>query len=171
MGETAEKFWRELPCHFPNVHLDKFVIMPDHIHGIIVLHSKIKLSGVEFDLADSTELLDPGVETLHEEAETLHEKVETLHATSLPLPPQYTMSQQTEATSTSQFMSCISPKRGSLGTVIRSYKSACTKKFNELHGETWIGWQPNYHDHIIRNNIELHQIRQYISDNPKNWKE
>ncbi len=35
MGLIAEKFWREIPEHFPFVRLDEFVIMPNHIHGII----------------------------------------------------------------------------------------------------------------------------------------
>lgn len=30
-----EWFWLEIPKHFPMVVLDAFVIMPDHIHGII----------------------------------------------------------------------------------------------------------------------------------------
>lgn len=35
IGKIAEKFWREIPDHFPFVKLDKFVIMPNHVHGII----------------------------------------------------------------------------------------------------------------------------------------
>jgi len=31
-------------------------------------------------------------------------------------------------------------------------------------------WQGNYYEHIIRNNRELNAIRQYIIDNPVNWK-
>lgn len=30
-------------------------------------------------------------------------------------------------------------------------------------------FQPNYHDHIIRNHFEYHGIRNYIANNPKNW--
>ncbi|KAA3596336.1 MAG: hypothetical protein DWQ06_15790 [Calditrichaeota bacterium] len=36
-GEFAEKCWYEIPEHFPNVRLDEFVIMPNHIHGVIVI--------------------------------------------------------------------------------------------------------------------------------------
>jgi len=32
-------------------------------------------------------------------------------------------------------------------------------------------WQRNYYEHIIRNADELHRIRQYIRDNPRNWQE
>jgi len=30
-------------------------------------------------------------------------------------------------------------------------------------------WQANYHDHIIRNELEYRRIAQYIIDNPMNW--
>ncbi len=36
-GEIAKQCWNEIPDHFPNVQLDEFVIMPNHIHGIIVI--------------------------------------------------------------------------------------------------------------------------------------
>ncbi|MCI5221933.1 MAG: hypothetical protein D3924_04495 [Candidatus Electrothrix sp. AR4] len=32
-------------------------------------------------------------------------------------------------------------------------------------------WQPNYWEHIIRNEIELHRIREYIKNNPIRWQE
>ncbi|MDM8160104.1 hypothetical protein QUH73_09795 [Labilibaculum sp. K2S] len=35
IGKQAHIFWLEIPKHFPNVELGEFVIMPDHIHGII----------------------------------------------------------------------------------------------------------------------------------------
>ncbi len=35
IGKIAEKFWLEIPDHFSFVKLDKFIIMPNHIHGII----------------------------------------------------------------------------------------------------------------------------------------
>lgn len=35
IGKMAEKFWLEIPQHFDNVELDEFVVMPNHIHGII----------------------------------------------------------------------------------------------------------------------------------------
>ncbi len=30
-------------------------------------------------------------------------------------------------------------------------------------------WQRNFYDHIVRNEEELNNIRQYIIDNPANW--
>jgi hypothetical protein len=36
-GRIAQSAWEELPCHYPDVELDAFVVMPNHVHGIIVI--------------------------------------------------------------------------------------------------------------------------------------
>jgi putative transposase len=36
-GEVVQKWWDEIPNHFPNVELGVFIIMPNHIHGIIFI--------------------------------------------------------------------------------------------------------------------------------------
>lgn len=36
-GKIAEACWREIPAHFPAVELDEFVIMPNHMHGVLWL--------------------------------------------------------------------------------------------------------------------------------------
>lgn len=35
-GEAAEALWLEIPSHFPNVRLDEYIFMPNHMHGILV---------------------------------------------------------------------------------------------------------------------------------------
>ena len=35
IGEIAADFWKDVPNHFPNISLGSFVIMPNHIHGIL----------------------------------------------------------------------------------------------------------------------------------------
>lgn len=37
-GKFAEKFWNEIPAHFAYASLDAFVVMPNHIHGILVIN-------------------------------------------------------------------------------------------------------------------------------------
>ena len=37
IGIAAEKYWYEIPQHFPFVKLGAFVVMPNHIHGIIII--------------------------------------------------------------------------------------------------------------------------------------
>jgi len=34
-GQIVEKCWKDIPAHFLHVKLDEFVIMPNHVHGIL----------------------------------------------------------------------------------------------------------------------------------------
>jgi REP element-mobilizing transposase RayT len=53
-GQIVLEAWRELPEHYPHVRLDEFVVMPNHVHGIIML------------LCDSVEAgLKPAATTRH----------------------------------------------------------------------------------------------------------
>ncbi len=59
---------------------------------------------------------------------------------------------------------------GSLGAIVRSFKSAVTKRINELgknHSKSI--WQSNYYEHIIRNENDLFFTRRYIELNPLKW--
>lgn len=38
-GKIAAECWQQIPDHFPNVRLDEWVVMPNHVHGIIVIVS------------------------------------------------------------------------------------------------------------------------------------
>jgi REP element-mobilizing transposase RayT len=130
MGEIAKDCWEQIPQHFPFVQLGAFVIMPNHVHGIIVV--------------DKTD-------------------VETLHATSLPL-------QRDELYKGSHdIFSQLSPQKYSVGSIIRSYKSAVSKNIHEFSPN--FTWQSRFHDHIIRNEKEFTKISEYIMHNPQNWKE
>jgi putative transposase len=37
IGMIAEERWKEIPQHYAEVQLDSFRIMPNHIHGIIII--------------------------------------------------------------------------------------------------------------------------------------
>lgn len=39
-GEIAVKCWEEMPEHLPGILLDELVVMPDHLHGIVVVVSR-----------------------------------------------------------------------------------------------------------------------------------
>ena len=36
-GRVVKECWEKLPRHYGHVDLDTFVVMPNHIHGVIVL--------------------------------------------------------------------------------------------------------------------------------------
>lgn len=124
-GKLAEKYWIEIPEHLKNVQLGEFLVMPNHIHGILIL-------------TDATVAV-----------EMLHCNV----STGEPNP----------------FMSDISPKPGSVPTIIRSYKLICTKNINLQIPELDFVWQPRFHDRVIRDEMEYQRIVNYIINNPKNW--
>lgn len=37
LGEAARMQWTQIPLHYPSVELDYFVVMPNHVHGILIL--------------------------------------------------------------------------------------------------------------------------------------
>lgn len=47
-GRIVKFVWNALPKHYPNVRLDAFVVMPDHIHGIIELIASESRTGAGF---------------------------------------------------------------------------------------------------------------------------
>jgi putative transposase len=63
----------------------------------------------------------------------------------------------------------------SLSEVVRVFKSISTRRY--IHGVTAMGWprfdrylwQPNFYDHIIRNDHDLETRRRYIEVNPARW--
>jgi putative transposase len=124
LGESVQEFWLTMPLHFPNVILDDFVVMPNHLHGILTLS----------DYAGA--------------------------ACCAP----------TKESGTSHTMSMRKLAPHSLPVIIRSYKSAVTKRFNEWRKTSRIPiWQRGYYEHIIRNESELNRIREYIHNNPLKW--
>lgn len=37
IGKTVEEYWNLIPQIYPNIYLDHYVIMPNHLHGIIII--------------------------------------------------------------------------------------------------------------------------------------
>lgn len=126
IGDIIDKYWKEIPQHFKNTALDEFVVMPNHLHGIIIINAGL------------VDTLQCNVSTID-----LNEK--------------------------NKFMSKISPKPGSLSTILRSFKSICTKEINKQFPEMVFGWQSRFHDRVIRDEMEFERIKQYIMNNPENW--
>lgn len=50
------------------------------------------------------------------------------------------------------------------------FKSAVTRHINDLHGTPYTPvWHRNYYEHVIRNENDLDEIREYIVNNPLKW--
>ncbi|PSB43071.1 transposase [Chamaesiphon polymorphus] len=103
LGELARSHWQQLSQHHPNIIIDESIVMPNHLHGIIILESS----------TGSTK---------------------------------------------------------SISEIIRGFKTFSAKAINKERGLRGIPvWQRNYYDRIIRNELELDRVRQYIMNNPRNW--
>lgn len=115
VGEIANRLWLDIPNHHKNTMLDEFTIMPNHVHGIIILCENDNGRDVACNASTG-----------------------------------------------------ISPKRGSLGVIVRSFKSAVSN-WCHSNGYPDFSWQPRFYDHIIRDEKGLNAIRQYIKNNPAHW--
>jgi len=118
IGVLVQTTWQQIAKRYPETELDAFVIMPNHIHGIIVIN-----------------------------AGKIHES---------PLPKSEIMRRR----------NMLLPK------IIGFFKMNSAKKINILQATpaTQV-WQRNYYEHIIRDERDLNQIREYIENNPAKWLE
>ena len=153
VGAIADVLWHELTNHFDNIELDAFVVMPNHIHGIIAINN----DGGNGDNGETTHTA-AATHTMG----TTH-TVETTHALSL------------QSQSSSQPPKTIGQQRfqhqGSktLSSIVGSYKSAVSRHAHRLGYD--FAWQSRFYDNIIRNNDALNRIQDYIHNNPNNWNE
>jgi len=118
-GAIVTECLQAIPLHFPSVTLDEFVVMPNHVHGMIVIHEPVG-------------------------------------------------AQQQSHRRYAAPLQNVAP--GSLGAIVRSFKSASTKRINlprETPGN--VLWQRNYHEHIIRDEADENRIRAYVIANPQLW--
>jgi putative transposase len=47
IGAVVAEEWLKIPRHFPRVSLDEWIVMPDHMHGILIFHGKAPEDGRE----------------------------------------------------------------------------------------------------------------------------
>lgn len=134
IGKLANQFWEEIPKHFPFVELGNYQVMPNHVHGILII--------------DKNNIVDDVV------VETLQCNVSTINVIE---------------TGKNEKMAKISPKSGTISTIIRSYKSVVSKNAHLIHAD--FEWQERFHDYIIRDSESFERIQNYIENNVANWKD
>ena len=52
LGNEINNIWKELPNHFPNIECDIYQIMPNHIHGIIIINKLTNASDKNVGIGD-----------------------------------------------------------------------------------------------------------------------
>jgi REP element-mobilizing transposase RayT len=142
IGKVALLYWEDIPNYSANTGLDAFVMMPNHLHGIVRINRQVTndpCRDVACNVSTTATTADVGACDAGD-------------------------SRTTGGSGTSTVL----PERGSLGDIVRSYKSAVTR-WCRMHGYTSFAWQPRFYDHVIRDRAALHKVRRYILDNPAKW--
>ena len=147
IGAHTQKCIEEISQHNPYAEIPLHVIMPNHLHLIVVIDSdKIPHDKRSVDASP--------VETF---PETSHDKtthIETFQETSLQKKTPIERATETQSW---------------LSVVIRQFKQSITRFANEKN--IVFAWQTRFHDHIIRDNDEMNGIANYIENNVANWKQ
>jgi putative transposase len=161
IGVLADVFWHEIKNHVKNVELGAFVVMPNHIHGILILNKPENEPFANNIVGDNVRDNDNVRNN-----DNVRDNVETRHALSLRYQPPIQPPTPAQQRFQNQGQNTVS-------SIVGSYKSAVTKHCNRLqltdNDGVVFGWQSRFHDHIIRNDAEYQRINDYIENNPNNW--
>jgi REP element-mobilizing transposase RayT len=151
-GRIATEEWQRTPLLRSYIELDAFVVMPNHIHGILVIVNERADKNLPQDTFDTR-------------ASQRDSPTPRLWASQWEyLTPRLRASQRDAPTPRLQ--------AGSLGATVNQYKAAVTKRMIRLqNSESASVWQRNYYEHVIRNTDDLDRIRQYIESNVAKWRD
>jgi putative transposase len=186
IGLIASQYWLEIPDHFPHVLLDEFVVMPNHIHGILILDYSIvgTRHGVSLH-SPSREIVGschgmtlPGNNIAFNGDEPgnnmkLYGKISNDNAKFEDnFAPDDQTSQPNEndlILSSSQNINQFSkPVKNSVSVIINQYKSS-VKRWCNKNRSNHFQWQSRFYDQILHDENSIDKIREYISTNPKYW--
>ncbi|MCC6627190.1 MAG: transposase [Chloroflexi bacterium] len=169
-GRMVEITWTELPGRFPGLDLDAFVVMPNHVHAIMVVASPAFVG---------TPLV--GVLPVNAQSPTPERAAATGSADDGPTDAGGTDAGGTDGRTPTRGVptsgSGVGRGAPTLGDIVGAYKSLVTLHYTrgvkangwpEFRGRVW---QLNYYEHIIRDEPELDRIRRYIDENPARWAE
>ncbi|MDZ7722170.1 MAG: transposase [candidate division KSB1 bacterium] len=138
--------------------------MPNHVHGILILND---VNGVNCNKAGKHP--DHGGNPVPRRRVACNAPTGNAPTGNAPIGNISTGHPSTPPPDKNKFMSDISPKSGSVSTLIRSYKSAVTRHAHRLGFD--FTWQSRFYDHIIRNDQAFERISDYIRNNPLNWQD
>lgn len=189
-GRMVANEWGALCPRFVNIDVDAFAVMPNHIHGVVVITGTTGPDGSNVGAAlvaarsgtcgQTTDAIVgaplvgarsmTGVETTTAivGAPLVGARSTTGDIVGAPL----VGARSTEAIGATGATTRVAP---TLGKIVGAFKSLTTVAYTrgvKMHGWSPFRerlWQRNYFEHIVRNEDSLHRIRQYIADNPANW--
>jgi len=157
IGEIAYGEWIKTPEIRQNVELGEFVIMPNHMHGIIRLLGRGESHSPTTNESHSPETREP-----HSPETREPHSPETRESHS----PESRESHSPEIEGV--FKTPPQSPSNNIGAIVRGYKSSVTRQFGLLGFNEKL-WQRNYYEHIIRNEKAFQTISEYIKNNPAKW--
>jgi putative transposase len=177
-GTIACHEWMKLPERFQNFELDVFQIMPNHMHGIIVLNdvgttlAVAPAAGTNKNAGSGFTPTQNDIDNTNTETENVATE-QQLQQQQNGVPQQKGQPQGLPLQITGDDNVAGVNRALTVGDIVGAYKSlvanACLDVFkskNEMMGKLW---QRNYHEHIIRNEQSYQTISDYIINNPKKW--
>ncbi|MBI5081703.1 MAG: hypothetical protein HZB17_10420 [Chloroflexi bacterium] len=149
-GKIVEEEWLKSAEIRKELELDAYVIMPNHLHGIVVINND---GGLTVGATGQSPLIPTTVEA----------------SGRSPLATDVGAHGRAPLRADQPI---LHRKPRSLGSFIAGFKSATTKRLNlKRNTPSFAVWQHNYYEHIIRDEIDLNRIRAYIQHNPARWAE
>lgn len=161
-GTMVRTAWENLSARFPEIALDAFVVMPNHLHGIIVIAASRRG--------------EPCVRPGHPTGDSVGDATRGGQGADAG-----------QGADEGQGEHKVRPYRGrpdehprgtapgSVGRAVQAFKSITTHAYIAgVKGQEWTPfpgrlWHRNYYERIIRDDRELDRIRQYVADNPAAW--
>ena len=166
-GRMNEKWYMELENKFSGTHCDEYAIMPNHVHFVII--------NVGADLC-----VCPGVMRVAPDSMRVCPDSMCVCPDSMCVDPDDDGRLHGQTHRIAPTTGTGVPQTGAhtgapLPEIVQWFKTMTTNAY--IRGVKQHGWprfdrrlwQRNYWEHIIRNENELHRIRQYIVDNPGQW--
>ena len=153
IGRVVEICWNDIPNHFPQIILHEYVIMPNHIHGIIEIHNTETdgniSAGAMGQIITETDGHNDGAVGRGFVGANNHSPLPTTTVVPTPtIAPTFPHPTGTSRT---------------IGSVVRGFKIGTTRQVG------FSPWQRNYYEHIIRHDVAYQHIAQYINQNPAKW--
>lgn len=164
IGKLAERYWLEIPGHFPFVELGNFVVMPNHFHGILIINN----------FPNSVETRFIASNNGNENNENNENNETRLIASNINENNENNENNETRLIASLQenvggFSGDKNPMlHENISKIIRWYKGRCSFECRKINAN--FAWQSRFHDHIIRNSKSFETIQNYIFENPLNWK-
>ncbi|RME36332.1 MAG: hypothetical protein D6794_08655 [Deltaproteobacteria bacterium] len=173
-GRMVHRWWNELNNKFPHVRTDAFVVMPNHIHGIIIIPPTVGADlRVRPDENAQHVRPDENAQRVRpdENAQRVRPDENAQHVRPDENAPHVRPDGQQHARETERRTRPGAP----LPQIVQWFKTMSTNEYiRQVKNAGWAPfhkrlWQRNYYEHIIRDERSLKRIRQYIADNPLRW--